>query len=89
METAMASDWWPMPFFGMFMMPVMMVVFLVVAIIIPLMRSLGMGPPWSHGHDSPLLQRQKSALDLLNQRLARGEIESAAYEERRRMIAQG
>jgi putative membrane protein len=79
-----------MPFFGMLMMPVMMVVFLVVAfvIIIPLMRWLGMGPPWWHGHNPPFPQQQKGALDILNERLARGEIDRAEYEEKRRLISQ-
>jgi hypothetical protein len=51
-----------MPWFGMFMMPVMMVIFLVVflLVIIPLLRSLGMGPPWDHGHSS---SPSKTALD--------------------------
>ena len=40
------SDWWQhMPWFGMFMGPVMMVLFIVIAflVIVPLMRAMGMG----------------------------------------------
>ena len=78
-----------MPWFGMFMMPVMMVVFLVVVIliVIPLMRSMGMGPPWWHGHNPPF-PPQKTALDILNERFARGEIDRQEYEERKGLLSQ-
>ena len=84
------GEWWPMPWFGMMMAPLMMVIFLVVAfvIVIPLMRSFGMGPPWWHGHHMPPAS-QRTPLDILNERFARGEIDKAEYEEKRRFISQG
>lgn len=83
------TDWWYMPWFGMFMMPVMLVIFLVMffVIMIPLMRSMGMGP-WWHGQYT-LYPPQKTALDILNERLARGEIGKEEYEEKKRIISQG
>ena len=83
------TDWWYMPWFGMFMMPVMLVIFLVIffLIIIPLMRSMGMGP-WWHGQHT-LYPPPKTALDILNERLARGEIGKEEYEEKKRIISQG
>jgi putative membrane protein len=81
-----------MPFFGMLMMPMMLVIFLVVpfVIVVPLMRWLGMGPPWWHGgaHNQSF-GPSRTALDILNERFARGEIDQAEYEEKRRLISQG
>ena len=81
------SEWWNMPWFGMFMMPVMMVIFLVIFLLvfIPLMRSLGLGPPWWHGQNP--YPPSKTALEILNERLARGEIDKAEYEEKKRLIS--
>lgn len=88
----MPSDWWAtMPWFGMMMMPIMMVIFIVIAlvIILPLMRSVGFGPPWWHGQNAPPFPPSRTALDILNERYARGEIDKAEYEEKRRVISQG
>ncbi len=84
------TEWWPMPWFGMMMAPLMMVIFLVLAfvIVIPLMRWAGMGPPWWHGHNMPPAA-PRTPLDILNERFARGEIDKAEYEEKRRLISQG
>ena len=79
-----------MPWFGMMMAPIMMVIFIVIAlvIILPLMRSMGVGPPWWHGQNPPQLPLSRTALDILNERYARGEIDKAEYEEKRRVISQ-
>ena len=86
----MPADWWAtMPWFGMMMAPLMMVVFIVIAvlIIVPLIRWTGFGPPWWHGQS--MLPPSRTALDILNERYARGEIDKSEYEEKRRVISQG
>jgi putative membrane protein len=66
-------DWsyWPMPHF--FTGPLIMIVFIAICIIMMMwmMRS--------HRHD-------RRALDILNERYARGDIDRTEYEERRRML---
>jgi len=67
-------DWsyWPMPHF--FAGPLAMIVFVAICIIMMtwMMRS--------HPHGD------RSALDILNERYARGEIDKTEYEERRRLL---
>jgi putative membrane protein len=80
-----ASDWWhPMWWFPMFPL-----VFLVICLIIFLFVMLPMmtrhAAPWSHWRDGP----SSRALDILNERFARGEISKEEYDERRRIISQG
>jgi putative membrane protein len=74
-----------MPWFGMMLAPVMMVIFSLI--VLPLVRSMGFGPLWWHGHNA--LPPSRTALDILNERYARGEIDKAEYEEKRRVISQG
>ena len=77
-----------MPWFGMMMAPLMMLIFIVIAIvvIVPLIRWMGFGPPWWHGQHT--LPPSRTAFDILNERYARGEIDKAEYEEKRHVISQ-
>jgi putative membrane protein len=65
-------DYWPMPFF---FGPLFMIVIIAVCLI---MMALMMR---SHHHGST-----GNALDILRERYARGEIDQAEYEERRRVL---
>lgn len=80
--------WWdyggPMPWFGMMLWPVVMIGFMIVCALIMMlfMRGSGMGMPW--GRD----RRGSAPFDILRERLARGDIDKAEYEERKRLLSQ-
>lgn len=76
---------WHGGWYGWFMGPLMMIVFLAVAVavVVLLIRWLG-GPV--HGNASPVPPR-KTALDILEERFARGEIDKEEFEERRRLLS--
>ncbi len=71
----MWSEYWPMPW--MFFGPVMMIIFLVICVA---MMFLMMRGAMRHGY------RRRDAIDILKERFARGEINQAEYEERRRLL---
>jgi len=66
------GHWW--------MGPVMMGLFVLFVLFCFAIMSLMMGGRMMHGH------RGDRALDLLKERFARGEINQAEYEERRRLL---
>lgn len=74
------GGWHPW-FFG----PMMMFMFVVVTIvvIVLLMRWLGLS-----GHGAPHQTPFKTPLDILKERFARGEIDKAEFEERRRVLGE-
>ena len=71
-------NYWPMPFFGPLFM-LMMVAFCVIMMVM-MMRG-GM-----HGMMHGVPGHAGGALAILNERYARGEIDKAEYDERRRVL---
>ena len=89
-STANAQQWPNGPYmmgygpWGMILGPIMMIglIAIIVATIVLLVRWLG---GTSH-HPTPHQPLGKTALDILKERFARGEIDKQEYEERRRVL---
>lgn len=81
----MQGDWWPMPWFGMIFGPIIMIIVLVIAgmIVVALMRSLGGGPLFWQQSDS---RPSRRALEILEERFAKGEIQKDEFEEKKRLL---
>jgi putative membrane protein len=66
------SDYWPMPM--MFTGPVVALAFAAICVTMMVLMMRGMG------------HRRRDAIDILKERFARGEIDQAEFEERRRQL---
>jgi putative membrane protein len=73
---------WSMMFFGPLMMIVVIAAIIVVVVLI--VRWLG-GPGYTTHPPAP---HHRTPLDILKERFARGEIDQAEYEERRRALGE-
>lgn len=80
----MMYGWWdsPAPWYGMIFGPIMMIAFIVITVLIIAwaLRASGLG--WRS--DVPDV---RTPLDTLKHRFARGEIDRAEYEERKKLLA--
>lgn len=79
----MMWDWGGFGAFWMIVMMLSMIIFwgLVIAGIVFAIRYLSTGSP------GPRPEGKSNALELLNERYARGEIDTAEYEEKKRQLA--
>lgn len=77
---------WEGGWYGFFFGPLMMILFIVVAVavVIPMVRWLG-GTGYG-GTPSPHVSSGKAPLDILKERFARGEIDKEEFDERRRVL---
>ena len=71
---------------GMIIGPIMMIVFIAVAVAVVVLVVRWLGGPGQGGavHGAP----GKTALDILKERYAKGEIDSEEFEERRRVLGE-
>ena len=81
----MMYGWWDgssAPWYGMIFGPIMMIIFIVLTVLIIAwtLRASGLG-------GQSVSQRGDTPLDTLNHRLARGEIDPAEYDERKKLLS--
>lgn len=79
----MMYGWWDggsAPWYGMIFGPIMMIAFIVLTVVIIAWVLRAIGPGWqsTSSGDTPL--------DTLKHRFARGEIDRAEYEERKKLL---
>jgi len=80
----MMYGWWDgsaAPWYGMIFGPIVMIAFVVVTVLVIawVLQAVGLG--WQSG------AQEKSALDILKERFARGEIDRAEFEERKHLLS--
>ena len=78
---------WGWGWYGMIFGPLFMILMLAVVITAVVLAVRWLGGPWQAPlHHSP---PARTAMDILSERFARGEIDQAEYEAKRRLISQG
>jgi putative membrane protein len=82
----MMENYWGMPWYGMVFGPIMMIAVLATTIIVVVLqvRWLGGTSYFPPSHYRP----EKTALDILKERFARGEIEKQEFEEKKRLLSE-
>ena len=79
------QPWEMMPWYGMIFGPIMMIIWLVVVIVLAaaIIRWLQGGPVGRF----PSFGTRKRALEILEERFARGEIDKNEFEEKKRLLS--
>ncbi len=80
---------WDGGWHGWFFGPIMMIVFIAVAVVVVVLLVRWLGGP-GHGVPNvpPHVPSAKTPLDILKERFARGEIDKEELEERRRILGE-
>jgi putative membrane protein len=72
--------------YGMFFGPLMMIIFIAAVVVLVILAVRWFGGA-GHGSGAHPRVPQKTPLDILKERFARGEIDKDEFEERRRLLA--
>ena len=82
----MMDYYWGMPWYGMVFGPIMMIAVLatIIIVVVLLIRWLGGTSYLPPSYSRP----EKTALDILKERFARGEIEKQEFEEKKRLLSE-
>ena len=78
---------WGWGWYGMIFGPLFMIIVLAAVIVVAVLAVRWLGGPWSAAGAPPHPPASRPALDILNERFARGEIDQAEYEAKRRLIS--
>jgi putative membrane protein len=76
---------WPGHWYGMFLGPIMMIFFLAAIVVLVVLGARWLGGSGLGGTPGP---SPNKALDILNERFARGEIDKDEFEMRRRALSE-
>ena len=82
----MMDYYWGMPWYGMVFGPIMMIALLATTIVavVLVVRWLGISSHFPEPHGGP----EKTPLDVLKERFARGEIEKQEFEDKKRILSE-
>lgn len=69
------------------MLPILFILLLVV-VLVAVMGPMARQRPWTYKPESEFPSHRR-AFDILDERLAKGEIDRSEYDEKRRTLAQG
>ena len=78
---------WDSGWHGLFFGPIMMIAFIAVAVVVVILLVRWLGGV-THGHPQQVQHNEKSPLDILKERYAKGEIDKEEFEERRRILGE-
>lgn len=78
--------WWGGGWYGMILGPLFMILVLgaLIAVVVLVVRWIG--GPWQGAVSPPHAPSGRTALEILKERFARGEIDKEEFEERRRVL---
>lgn len=79
---------WGWGWYGMMFGPLFMILLLVAVIVVAVLAVRWLGGPWQAAAPPSHPLPSRTALDILNERFARGEIDQVEYEAKRRLISQ-
>ena len=81
--------WWGRGWYGMIFGPLFMILVLAAAVAAVALVIRWFGGPWQGTAPPHQAPPGRTALDILDERFARGEIDKDEYEEKRRLIFRG
>ncbi len=78
---------WDRGWFGMLFGPLVMIFFFIAVIVLVVAVIRWLTGPSAHHHTSPAPPAGKTALDILKERFARGEIDKDEFEEKKKLLS--